>query len=749
MKGWKGKVLVHKTRLAGILTLLIFTGEIFAGVCFVPVVRADQGILIADEIFADYENELLVARGNVAFTYRDYELRGEEFYLDLENERVTVPGWVEVRTEERTVQGQNLIFFLPDEQGTLEEFFLLEEAETGEPIVIRGEKGEMSGEDLFCTDSSFTGCDAEEPHYHLTAKRMTYYPGDRLELYSASYWEGKFKFPTFPKLVISLQEGENDFDDSVFGYNATDGFFLKMVYRYAFTGTHQGKLLFDLIQGKGVGQGIKHWFPVGANRELAVSFYHLDHIYTPDHDYQVQTTWHQQIGDLTYDLSGKYYELGYPEYGLRGNFNYRSVQWPTSFQVETGQSGPNPEFYIYPCRLNISWRPGPRTRLTYRNNLYYREDLTTAEVITKRYQNNLEFTQSWDLFARPGFQFLVRLKQDYNYSDRYERQFYHELPALSFQTPALNLGWPGYYQGNVDFLRLVAVKGDSEQVGTRTDLQLTRRPLGPALWEQGGFTLDLANSNRYQSYRVAGTEFSRTAISVGLTGTQRFTPNLTWTNTVSWVEAQGEAPTAEFPRLVTLSHLFRSGGHLASAWRYSTPLVKADLSGGYNFSRVERPWYPVQGVLTLTPLPNNSLRLNATYNPNTREYTHLYLTGRGQHTSEQGSSFYLEADYDFLEQRWDTLEVEAALKNQLTAALQSVLNLRYSFFGDGLERARLGLTYDWHCRELFFGYDFLRQEYIVQCQYKIFKEAGFGYGSGEQGFMWTGADRWETEDDYW
>ena len=124
---------------------------------------------------------------------------------------------------------------------------------------------------------------------------------------------------------------------------------------------------------------------------------------TKRHDYQVQTAWQQKKGDLTYDLGGKYYELGYPEYGLRGNLNYRSDQCPTSFQVETGQTGPNPQFYLYPCRLNISWRPGPRTRLTYRNNLYYREDLTTAEVITKKYQNNFEFMQSWDLFSLRRF----------------------------------------------------------------------------------------------------------------------------------------------------------------------------------------------------------------------------------------------------------------------------------------------------------------------------------------------------------
>lgn len=728
------------------LVLLLFIG----GGLFAPAVLADQGVIIADELFADYENEILVARGNVVFTYRDYKVRGEEFYFDLANERLTVPGWVEVETEERTVQGKNLAFFLPDEHGTLEEFLLLGEAETGEPIVIQGEKGEISGEDLLCTNSSFTGCDAEEPHYHLTAKRTVYYPEDRIEFYSASYWEGKFKFPAFPKLVFSLQEGKNDFDDSVFGYNVEDGFFLKMVYRYSFTGgDHHGKLLFDLIQGQGVGQGIKHWIPVGANREFSVSIYHMENIYDERHDYQVQSAWFEKKGNLTYDLGGKYHEQGYPEYALRGNLNYRSDKLPTSFQVETGQTGPNPQFYLYPCRLNISWRPGPRTRLTYRNNLYYREDLTTAEVITKKYQNNFEFVQSWDLFSLRGFQLTVRVKQDYNYSDRYQTQFYHDLPAVSFQTPAIYLGWPGYYQGNVDYLRLVAIKGESEKIGTRTDLQLARRSLGPSLWQRGGFTLDLANNNRYQIYQVAGVEYRRSAVSLGLTGTQRFTPSLTWTNTLSWVEAQGEAPTTEFPRLVTSSHLFRPGGHLSSAWRYNSQLVSANLSGGYNFSQVEHPWYPVQGTVTVTPLPNSRIRLNATYNLNTQEYTNLYLTTRLRYNSEQGNNLYLDADYDFLDRRWETLEVEAALKNQLTATLQSDLNLRYSFFGDGFERVRLGLTYDWHCRELFFGYDLLRQEYVVQCQYKIFKEAGFGYGSGEQGFMWTGADLWGGENEFW
>lgn len=714
-----------------------------------PVVRAEQGLLIADEILADYENDRLVARGNVVFTYQDYEVRGDEFFLDLKDDRLTVPGRVTIRREDETVEGQNLVFFFVDEIGTLEGFTLLNEAETGEPVIIKARQGEVHGEKVVGTGAVFTGCDLAEPHYHLTAEEMVYYPEDRVELYHAAYWEGKLKLPTIPKLVISLEEQTNDFDESTFGYNAEDGFFLKMVYRYTLRGDQQGKLLVDLLQAKGVGEGIKHQFPVGEDQELSVSLYHLDNLYEKRHDYQVQTSWQKKKGNLRYQLQGKYEKLGYPEYKLAGTVNHQSAKWPGSFVFETGQTGATPEFYLYPCRLNVAWQLAPRSRLTYRNNFYYRENRVTNQIITKKYQNDFEFAQEWDMLAWQNFALTVRVKQDYDYSARNQIPYYHELPAVTLRTPPINLGFPGYYQGNVEYLRLIEILGETEKEGIRTQYLLERRPLGPKLWTYGNFSLDLAHSNRYQVYRVAGAAFERSAVSLGLTGTQQFTPHLTWTTTASWVEARGEAPVTQFSRLVTNSHLFSSGGHLNSILRYNTELINGTLETGYNFNRLDSPWYPLAGTFLYTPFPKNSLRLQAVYNLNAGEYTDLELTIRGSYNTEKGNSYFLEADYDFLTGRWETLELAANLQVAVTARLRSDVKLRYSLFGDGLEQARLGLNYDWHCRELFFGYDFNRREYLVQCQYKIFKEAGFGYGSGGQGFIWTGADQWGAENGNW
>ena len=101
--------------------------------------------------------------------------------------------------------------------------------------------------------------------------------------------------------------------------------------------------------------------------------------------------------------------------------------------------------------------------MTYRNNLYYRENRVTQEIITKKYQNNLEFQQKWDLFAWQDFELAVRIKQDYNYSGTLPHPL---LPRITGRIPAyspINLGFLGYYQGSTDYLRLVEIKGEAEK----------------------------------------------------------------------------------------------------------------------------------------------------------------------------------------------------------------------------------------------------------------------------------------------
>lgn len=726
-------------------TYLLLAGALFTS----AVSAAEKGTILADEFFGNYEEEQFIARGNVVVTYGDYIITGNELLIDYQKNTLTTEEFVELKDQDRTITGRNLVFYFEDERGELRDFLIEEEAETGEPLIIKGEKAELNGEQLTAENSIFTGCNLEEPHYHLTAERMEYYPEDRIEFYKIAYWEGKYKLMTLPKTIFSIKEQENDFNESTFGYNYSDGLFLKMVYRYALHGDHQGKLLVDLIQAKGVGEGIKHNFPVGADKDLSLSLYHLDNRQTLHHDLQMIADWQQKTGPFSYELGANYNDLGYPEQRVKGNFQFQDSKLPTSFRFETGKQGQTPQFYLYPCQLNLSWRPNTRSRLDYRGSVYYRTNLVSDEILTKKYQNDLDFQHTWDMFSLKNFRLQVGIAQNYVYSDRYLTPYYHELPSVSLRTPDLNLGFVGYYQGRLDYLRLVEVRGEAQKVGNRTELIWQRRPLGRKLWQTGGFTLDLAQTSRAQYYWVEEESFQRGAHSFGLTATEKFTPHLSWSNTLSWVKAEGNAPTTEFPRLVTNTYLYTSGGHYSTNLNFNSKYLTTSLSGGYNLSQKDNPWYPVQLTAALSLNSNNYLRFNSSYNPNTKEYTRLYITARSRYQPNEDNSFHLDLNYNFLQKEWVTLEVEANLKPQLTKDLRAEADLRYSFFGDGWEKAELGLTYNWHCRDLFFGYDLIRREYVLQFSFKVFKEAGFGYGSGEQGFMWTGADTWGSQNESW
>ena len=134
-----------------------------------------------------------------------------------------------------------------------------------------------------------------------------------------------------------------------------------------------------------------------------------------------------------------------------------------NFRFEAGKEGQNPQFYLYPCYLNLSWQPNSRSWLDYSGSVYYRTYLDTDQIITKKYQNNLKFQHSWEMFSLKDFRLQLGVKQDYGYSDYYQTPYYHELPSLSFWTPDLDLGFAGYYQGRLDYLRLVEVRGETER----------------------------------------------------------------------------------------------------------------------------------------------------------------------------------------------------------------------------------------------------------------------------------------------
>lgn len=710
-----------------------------------PARGTDKGVLVADSLFFDFESDVVTARGNAVLTYGDTVIRGEELLLDVAQSTLRSRGQVVIEQEDRSYTARELHMDFRRDRGSLEDFSSHSRLENGEPLIFHGERAEIDGDLTIGYDAAFTGCDREAPHYHLTARKVEYYPEDRIIFRHLVYKEGEIPLFYLPVMVVSLRERESNFERPVIGYNENDGWYVKLVYRYFLTAGYNGLLMADWFQYGGFGQGVKNYFPVGENKSLYLDLYHFENYRTGGRDFQAGAGWwHEPASLYNYSLAGEYWrrsplpgEEYYNEYRTQANVTGRHQVWPFNISLQAGKRRylSSPEYYFTP-RGELRWRPSPNHSVQYQGRLDYRERPAAAPFpyIQARYHYSLRTDHNL-----AGYRLQTEVSEAVDHSPTPLANWYalNNMPKISLTTPVYHLGLAGDYRINMDYLRLI--KEPENRVGERAELHLQR--IFHTLWEQGGFSFQVGSSLRRQDYWLDEGEFSRWAWSLDLRGTQKFTPRLFWENTFSWVESGGEAPVAYFSSLVANSSYYLPRANLRSRFYYSSPEFRWEIRGGYNLGGIVNPWHTVTAVANWEVNEDNRMDFSTSYNPNTREFGVVRFSFR--YGAQPENTIRLDMVYDPQTATWSTLDVEARGKQDLLWNLKADYNVKYSFFGDGLERARAGLIYNWHCRELLLGYDAVRREYYMQMWFKAFPETGFGFGVGEAGFLWL-PNTWES-----
>ena len=92
---------------------------------------------------------------------------------------------------------------------------------------ISGKRIVLDPKQMQLSDGSITSCDAEEPHYHVSAEKIEIWPGDKMIAYNAKLWIGNTVILSLPKYESSLVKDNSTV--SAFpriGYNSTNGFML-------------------------------------------------------------------------------------------------------------------------------------------------------------------------------------------------------------------------------------------------------------------------------------------------------------------------------------------------------------------------------------------------------------------------------------------------------------------------------------------------------------------------------------------
>ncbi|MDI3281320.1 MAG: LptF/LptG family permease, partial [Bacillota bacterium] len=230
--------------------------------------------LTAERVFYR-SDKVLEARGRVRIAYGEVELEAEEVQVDTEQEVLYAAGAVKVTRGEDALAGEDFVYRLREKSWALRlpSGRVRSRRIVGEAFLRAEEVEQPAGTDDFLfRRGSATTCDQPEPHYHIEGERIEYYPGDKVVIRPATYYEGRVALFTLPVLVIYLGEEDRRFYPTV-GYNERDGFFILTAYHFLVEPKVTGILLADWFQKRGMAGGVEWRLRPGPEQQGKFLFY--------------------------------------------------------------------------------------------------------------------------------------------------------------------------------------------------------------------------------------------------------------------------------------------------------------------------------------------------------------------------------------------------------------------------------------------------------------------------------------------
>lgn len=652
----------------------------------------DSAKLEADEVIFDYEGRRLTATGHARVTYREITITADGMEVDLEENTLHARGHVTLTEQDGRIEVEELSFNLDSGDAELGPFAAtFRDDQTGESLHLAGGGLLREDERITAFDLSLTTCSLEHPHYHFRAKKIEFYPKDRIILRRVVYWEGRLPLLYLPYLAVSLKERANGLELPRLGHNDQEGFFLKLTYNFFVGDRQSGALMLDLMERKGVGEGLRYTWDYPSGAQLTASLYHLDNIQTGGDDYQLQAGLSAPVGGNR--IRG---QVSYQDQALAGGG--RSTARQLGLQAAPAQgSGPQLTLNYHDAAslgtwnrgLDLAaagtWRPWRDAQITLNGRWFLGEDMA---AVTHREYYDAIFAQnlSWGRLT------ILLRSQDL---PAYRQS---TLPQLTLTVPRIAAGWLGDYRLVLDYQYRSQVSSSLTAQDTRwaADLERSRQRLaswGPVALEAWGWL----------KARHYGSDGEMYALAPELVTTIAFGAGWRAEAGLSWTLVEGAPPPLYAgDTLAPRGNLSLRGYYQQGQWQASLTAVCA-LSAGI--------WQPAVANLNWTSPNGDRLSFSTSYDIMRAAFgpTTLAMAWR----PKADWSFALNTAYDPAAAGLTRLDFEAGLKQSIGRDLAVGLRARYDLFREDWVQSLATVDLKRHCRTFTLGYDWVRGEYTL------------------------------------
>lgn len=207
-----------------------------------------------------FEGGIAAANGNVIIRYNDVTIYCDYATYNPQTRDVLLNGSVRIYRLGQLFTGDRALYNLETKalsaSGFLGEFT---------PFRVGSRSiSSMGNNGYFVQDGIFTTSDSSKPDYHLRARSVRVYPGDRVVFSNVTLVVGRTPVFWFPYLYQSLNQ-EVSFSIMP-GYSNVWGAHLLGQYTFPLTENISGRFRLDLLSRRGVGVGFDAQWPAGRGR---------------------------------------------------------------------------------------------------------------------------------------------------------------------------------------------------------------------------------------------------------------------------------------------------------------------------------------------------------------------------------------------------------------------------------------------------------------------------------------------------
>ncbi|MCL5103281.1 MAG: hypothetical protein M1133_04095, partial [Armatimonadetes bacterium] len=216
------------------------------------IARYKDLIITADRGQVDHQTNIAELTGNVIFKIGIEEVHGGRVTLNLKT------GKWSVETAKTTISPEFAKGYL-------------KAPVYAHGLLIEGVKRKS----IVGYSAETTTCNLENPHYELVARSVAVYPDNKIVLRDVTAFALGHKLLTLRRLPIPLRQiHRNPQLIPRFGQSAEEGAYVKLSYPYMGNESTSGFFLLDLMQRKGIREGIRHTYQV-RNGAGDIQFFHL------------------------------------------------------------------------------------------------------------------------------------------------------------------------------------------------------------------------------------------------------------------------------------------------------------------------------------------------------------------------------------------------------------------------------------------------------------------------------------------